>query len=86
MKILEGFFHRAIRRITGMIAKCVAYGTWEYPLVVAALESVVLYPIHEYIWIRQAIIAAQVACRSIHEFCAMVEWRPGKSQMMIWSD
>ena len=39
LKVLEGFHHWEARRITGMTAKCVADGEWEYPLVVAALEA-----------------------------------------------
>ena len=31
LKVLEGFHHRAARRITGMTAKRVAGGEWEYP-------------------------------------------------------
>ena len=45
LKVLEGFHHRAARQITGMIEKRVADGDWEYPPVVAALESAVSNPI-----------------------------------------
>ena len=51
LKVLEGFHHREVRRITGMTAKRVADGEWEYSLVVAALESAVLHLIQEYIWL-----------------------------------
>ena len=45
LKILEGFHHRAARRITGMTAKHVADREWEYPPVAAALEATGLHPI-----------------------------------------
>ena len=34
LKVLEGFHHRAVQRITGMTEKRGAGGEWEYPLVV----------------------------------------------------
>ena len=45
LKVLEGFHHRAARRITGMTAKHVAEREWEYPPVAAALEATGLHPI-----------------------------------------
>ena len=60
LKVLEGFHHRAFRRIKGMTTKRVAGGEWEYPLVVASLEASAFHPIQEYIHRRQVTIAAQV--------------------------
>ena len=37
LKILEGFHHQEARRITGMKAKNMADGDWEYTPVAAAL-------------------------------------------------
>ena len=37
LKVMEGFHQRVARRITGMTAKRVADGEWEYPPVVEAL-------------------------------------------------
>ena len=37
LKVLEGFHHQAARWITGMTAKYVVDGEWEYSSVVAAL-------------------------------------------------
>ena len=45
-----------------------------------------LYPIQEYIWIQQATIAEQVACRIIYDMCTEAEKRPGMSQIMRWWD
>ena len=57
LKVLEGFHHQASIHITGMTVRHVADGDWEYTLVVATLKVAVLYPIQDYIFIRQAIIA-----------------------------
>ena len=45
LKILAWFCHRSAIRIAGMMGKRMADGTWEYPVVVAALEESGLYPI-----------------------------------------
>ena len=37
LKVMEGFHQRVARRITGMTAKRVADGEWEYPPVLEAL-------------------------------------------------
>ena len=45
LKVLEGFHHWYTRRILGMTATRGVGGVWEYPPVVAALESTGLHPI-----------------------------------------
>ena len=86
LKILEGFHHQEDRWIAGMTAKCMAYGTWEYPPVVEALEEAGLYPIQEYIWRLKATITAQVAGHPIYEIFTEADWRPWKIRMMRWWD
>ena len=49
LKVLEGFHHRADRRITGMTAARGAGREWEYPPVATALYAVATHPIMEYI-------------------------------------
>ena len=44
IKVLEGFRHRAVQRITEMTAERGSGGEWEYPSVVEAMESVGLQP------------------------------------------
>ena len=39
LKVLEGFHHRADRRIVGMTAQSTEEGEWEYHLVADALEA-----------------------------------------------
>ena len=86
LNVLEGFHHRAARHITGMIATHGADREWEYPLVVAALESAGLHPIMEYIRRWQANIAEKVACCLIYELYFEAEKRPGTTRRMIWWD
>ena len=39
-KALEGFDHRAVRRMSGMVSKRQWYGTWVYPPIGVALAMV----------------------------------------------
>ena len=73
LNILEGFHYRSFGRITGMMEKCVAKGTWEYTPAVVAIESVGLYPIQEYIWRHQVTTLAHVGCQTIYELCTKAE-------------
>ena len=61
IKVLTGFYHRATRWITGMMAKRGAGGEWEYPLVVETIESTGIHPVGVYIKRRKATIAERVA-------------------------
>ena len=61
LKVLEGFHHRAARRITGMMEKCGEGGEWDYPSVVEAIEDTGIHPIGVYIRRRQATISERVA-------------------------
>ena len=63
LKVLEGSHNRATRRITGITATHGADGEWEYPPVVAAIESVGIHPIRYYIRRRQANISEKVEFR-----------------------
>ena len=82
LKFLEGFHHRAERRITGMTAKCGAGGEWEYPYVVDAMEYLGLHPIGVYTRRRQATISERVACRPIYEIYMDTEQTPGTIRMV----
>ena len=61
IKVLEGFRQCKSRRITRMMATRRAGGGGEYTPVVAALESMGLHPIMEYIRRRRATISENVA-------------------------
>ena len=82
LKVLEGFHHRAARRIMGMTAKRGAGGEWEYPMVVEAMETAGLYSIRVYNSGRHATIAERVAYHPIYELCTYAERMPGKSQFV----
>ena len=49
IKALEGFYHKAVGRITGVTAKPGVDGERYYPSVVEAMESEGLHPIGVYI-------------------------------------
>ena len=82
IKVLTGFYHRATRCITGMMAKRGAGGEWDYPSVVEAMEAAGIYPIGVYIKKRQMTIAKMVACRSVYALCKEAERIPGTSQIV----
>ena len=79
LKVLKGFHHRAVRRITGMTETRGAGRDWEYPPVAAAMKAVRLHPIEEYIGRWQENIAEKVACRPIYEICVDAKRIPGTS-------
>ena len=39
LKVLDGFHHRVVQRITGMSDQKVGEGVWEWSLVAEALEA-----------------------------------------------
>ena len=82
LKVLEGFYHQAARRIGGSTARRAEEGEWEYPLLADSLESTGIWQIKEYIQRLQDTIAAQVACRPIYELCTGTEQMTGSSRMM----
>ena len=79
LKLFEGFYHQAARKIVGMIDWRMEDVYWNYPLVDDALEYTGIYTIKGYIQKPQAIIAAQVACRPIYKICTRVERMLGYS-------
>ena len=84
IKVLEGFHHREIRRITGMTATCGAGREWEYLLVVVTLEAAGLQPIIDYIRRQYTTIAENLACCPIYELYVEAEWILGTIRMIIW--
>ena len=83
LKVLEGFCHQATRKITGMMVTRDVGRDWEYPPVLASLESAGLHPTMQYIRRWQSNIAEKVSCRPIYELCSNVKQIPGKIQMVI---
>ena len=65
-----------------MTLTCGKGGEWEYPPVVAAMESAGLHPIGEYIRRQQMTIAEKLACHPIYEICVKVERILGTIRMV----
>ena len=86
LKALDRFHHWEARQITGMTATRGVGRKWEYPPVVAELESAGLHPIMEYIRKWQATISEKVTCCPIYELCVEAERRLGTSRRMRWWD
>ena len=84
MKVLEGFHHRAARRITGNQARRLPNGDWEYPPLAPALEAAGLWPMKEYVRRRQAHIAEYVATRPIFQLCSQAPALSGSSRALRW--
>ena len=84
LKVLTAFYHRAARRITGMIAKHGAGGEWEYPAVEEAMDSAGLHPIRVYIKRRQTTMTGRLARWPVYAFCTEAERMPGTSRMVHW--
>ena len=45
IEVLTAFHHRAVQRITGMMAKSGAGREWEYPVIAEAMDSAGLHTI-----------------------------------------
>ena len=58
LKLLEGLNHKVVIRITGITAKSMNIGEWEWTLVDEALDTPRICPIKEYIQRRQATVVA----------------------------
>ena len=75
-KVLEGFRHRAVRRMEGMGPKRQRYGTWVYPPIGAALSTVGMNEIWVYIACRQSTVAKYIVTSPIMDLCLETERKP----------
>ena len=82
IKFLTAFYHRAVRRITGIMEKRGAGGEWEYPSVYEAMDSAGLHPIGVYIKRQKTTIAERAACRPVYAFCTEAERMMGTIRMV----
>jgi hypothetical protein len=64
MKILTGFHHRVVRKITGKTAK-LENGVWVHPPIADALKKAKMEPMEEYVRARQARMIQWLALRPI---------------------
>ena len=84
LNVLEGFYHQAVWRITGMTSTHGGGGVWEYAPVVVEMEAAGLHPIRVYIRRNQSNTAEKVACRPIYELYFEVEQMPETIWMVKW--
>ena len=84
-KALEGFHHRAERRMAVMGPKRQPDGTWLYPPIGAALTMVGLEEIGVYISRRQNTVAQYIANHLIMDLCLAAEQNPGmRLSSQLW--
>ena len=83
LKMLEGFHHRAARRISGKRPRLV-HGEWIYPPIAEALEIAGLYPIYHYVAVRHNTIAQHIATRPIYQQCTTADIPTGTSRCLRW--
>ena len=84
LKALEGFHHRAARRISRKMPRRRPDGSWHYPPLAGALRDAGLAPISEYVARRQGTIAQYIALRPIFDVVTREEKQRGTSAPMCW--
>ena len=75
---LRGFHHRVARQITGKLP-ALQNGQWVIPPTEEALDAASLYPIEEYIRVRQRTLVDKIANRPLLTLCDGAERRSGSS-------
>ena len=76
-KALEGFHHRVVRRMRGMVPKCQRDGTWVYTPIGAVLAMVRVEDIGVYIDRLHNNVSQYIATCVIMDLCLVEEWNPG---------
>ena len=85
LKVLEGFHHRAARRITSMRGRLLHLeNRWVYPPIMDALEMAGLYPIEHYINVRRNTLIQSIATRPTLELCRAAVPLSGSSRRHLW--
>ena len=83
-KSLEGFHHRAVRKMAGMGPKPQQGGTWVYTPIGTALTMVVLEEIRVYISCRHNASAQYIVTCPIMDLCLVAEQNPGMCLSRRW--
>ena len=83
LKALRGFHHRAVRRITGMVAYRVA-GGWDSLPIEAVLEVAGLHPIEVYLERRQNTLVDYISTRPIFDLCNDATRLSGSPNPRYW--
>ena len=76
-RILGGFHHRVVRRITRNLLKRRPDRVWQYPPILEALMEAGLEELEVYIRMRQKMVVQFIYTRTIMNLCLKVERRPG---------
>ena len=84
-RALSSFQHRAARWLIGRHPRRWVGGggggSWEYPLLTAAMEEAGFKDIGVYFTRRQNTVVKYIATRPILDFCERSVWRPGAFAM-----
>ena len=83
-RVLGGFHHRVVRRLTGRQPQKGRYGGWVYPLLEDVMAEVGLQEVETYVSRRQNTVAKYIATRPIIDLCLMAKRRPGPRLAMRW--
>ena len=83
-KALEGFHHRVVRRMAGMVPKCQRDVTWVYKPIGAVPAMVGMDNIGVYIDCLHNTVAQYIATRVIMDLCLVEEWKPGLRIYRRW--
>ena len=75
-KVLEGFHHRSLRWIAGMVPKCQRYGTWLYPRIGTALTTVGMDNIRVYTAWHQNMFSQYITTNPFMDLCLVAEQKP----------
>jgi len=85
LKVLEGFHHRAARRLSGRQPRYLPReGSWFYPPIEEALEAAGMYTIEHYINVRRNTLVGHIATRPILELCRSAGRRSGSASKALW--
>lgn len=84
VRSLEGFHLRAARRMTGLMPRKEANGSWTYPEAEGVLKKAGLYTITAYIAVRRTTILKYVSDRPIYELCREAERKRGTGTRQYW--
>ena len=76
-KYLEGFNHRAVQRMVGMVPKHKRNETCVYPPIGEALAMVGLEEIRVYIACRHNTVVQYIDTHPIMDLCLSEDWNPG---------
>ena len=87
LRRLEGFHHRAVRRIAKMgPSQTIGTNEWVYPPIAEALDVVGLAPMAVYVDRRQRTIEDYISTRPILELCKAAQRPTGSRDCQRWWD